>query len=164
MKNKFASEEELLQRQADEAQAALEQTWTEFKHSLCDSAKLQVWARRYPWAVAGATAAGGFLLATAICSPRAPAATANQPANGQPTNGQPANGTIPPQAAPRTGWLAWIAAPLIELIKPMLGQWLSAFAANAMGAASGPVDTGGAEGADLDQGREQTGREGPMPV
>lgn len=159
MKDKFASEEELLDRQADEARAALDQTWTEFKHSLRDSAKLQVWAQRYPWAVAGAAAAGGFLLATAICSPRAPAAPESQP-----TNGQPTNGAMPPPAAPRAGWLAWIMAPLIELIKPMLGQWLSSFAANAMGAASGPVDPGGAEGGDYGQGQERTGREGPMPV
>lgn len=163
MKDKFASEEELLDRQADEARAALDQTWTEFKHSLRDTAKLEVWARRYPWAVAGAAAAGGFLLATAICSPRAPAATASQPTNGQPTNGQPTNGAMPPPAAPRAGWLAWIMAPLIELIKPMLGQWLSSFAANAMGAASSPIGAGEAEGGDFGR-HEETGREGPMPV
>lgn len=156
MSDKFAGEEALLDQQAAEARAAFEQTLNELKRSLKDSAKLKVWAQRYPWAVAGAAAAGGFLLATAVCSPRAtPAAAEPQPTNGQPTGGAP-----PPQAPPPTGWLSWIVAPLIELLKPMLGQWLSSFAASAMAAGSAPfADQSEPPGRQPDEGRE-----GPMPV
>jgi hypothetical protein len=161
MSDKFVGEEALLDQQAAEARAAFEQTLNELKQSLRDSAKLKVWAKRYPWAVAGAAAAGGFLLATAICSPRGAAAAAEpQPTNGQPTGGQPTGGAPPPHAPPHTGWLAWIIAPLIELIKPMLGQWLSSFAASAMGATSAPV----ANQAESPGRQPDEGREGPMPV
>ncbi|HEX7448456.1 MAG TPA: hypothetical protein VF306_12965 [Pirellulales bacterium] len=129
MPNEPSREAEFLQWQADQAKAAFDQTFEEFKQSLRDSAKLRVWARRHPWAVTGAAAAGGFLLAKMVFSPSQPEPSVREsPPSG---NGQPHENT----PEPRRHRYAWLLTPLWEIVQPMLGQVIGSLLGAIAGAA-----------------------------
>jgi len=155
-------EAEFLQWQAEQAKAAFDETFEEFKQSLRDSAKLRVWARRHPWAVTGAAAAGGFLLAKMVFAPPAAKTEPNSSPSG---NGQP-HETSP---EPRPHRYAWLLTPLWELVQPMLGQligsWLGAIAgaagASAAGMAGQSQDDSSSNG-DFGEGGHHPA-EGPVP-
>lgn len=164
-----ASEAEFLQQQAEQAKAAFDQTFEEFKQSLRDSAKLKVWAQRHPWAVTGAAVAGGFLLATMVFSPpRAHAA----PATSETGNGQPHAG--PPE--PPRHRFAWLLTPLWEMLQPMLGQLIgsmmgavaSAVGAKATGLGGGtdrePSDGEPSDDGDPRDAGSSSAAEGPVPL
>lgn len=161
MADQPGSEAEFLQWQAEQAKAAFDQTFEEFKESLRDSAKLKVWAQRHPWAVTGAAVAGGFLLASVVFSPRRQPAA---PAASESGNGQPHTG---PSETHRHRF-AWLLTPLWELLQPMLGQLIGSL----LGAAAGAVGAAAAGRADGDAAREgdssvadaASSAEGPVPL
>ncbi|HEX5442219.1 MAG TPA: hypothetical protein VFW87_00260 [Pirellulales bacterium] len=155
-------ESEFLQWQADQAKAAFDQTFAEFKQSLRDTAKLRVWARRHPWAVTGAAAAGGFLLAKMVFSPPH---SEHAHEDATPANGQP----HAPAPEPRRHRFAWLLTPLWELVQPMLGQMIGsllgaiagAAGASAAGMGGPPHDGSSTDGNSGDAGHRPT--EGPVP-
>lgn len=155
------SEAEFLQWQAEQAKAAFDQTFDEFKQSLRDSAKLKVWAQRHPWAVTGAAVAGGFLLASMVFSPRRwPAApAASESGNGQPHAGSPET---------HRHRFAWLLTPLWELLQPMLGQLIGSLLGAAAGsvgaAAAGRADGEGSRNGDPNDADAASSAEGPVPL
>lgn len=141
------TEDEFLEAQADEARAALHETWDELKDTLKETASLEVWAKRHPWLVAGAAVAGGFLVASVLFSPNAPAEAAHE------EESQPG-----PEAKPRR--LAWLIGPLFALLRPIFGQLLSSLISGAVGAMTGAMAAEAAE----DNGAPVGPDEGPVPL
>jgi len=121
------SEAEFLEAQAADARAAMHETWNELKGTLREAATLEVWARRHPWIVAGAAAAGGFLLATTILRPR----------NHQEPNEQAEADLGAPATTPRSS--NWLIETLFSLVRPVLGQLVTSLVAAAMGALGGSM-------------------------
>ncbi|HEX7378228.1 MAG TPA: hypothetical protein VF278_14010 [Pirellulales bacterium] len=117
------TEAEFLDAQAEEARAAVQQTWAELKETLKETASLEVWAKRHPWLVAGTAVAGGFLIATAMFSPHAPA--------------EPVGDEKRETSDSRR--LAWLVGPLFDLLRPVFGQILSSLLSAALGALTGAV-------------------------
>lgn len=115
------TEAEFLDAQAEEARAAVRQTWAELQETLKESASLEVWAKRHPWLVAGTAVAGGFLIATAMFSPQARAAPAAPAADEK-------------QETSPSRRLAWLVGPLFSLLRPVFGQILSSLLSGAVGA------------------------------
>ena len=64
------SEAEFLKRQADDAKAALAQTFAEMKAKLAEGANPVEWAREYPWVSLGVAAAAGFIGTTLVVPSR----------------------------------------------------------------------------------------------
>src|SRR5688572_25776273 len=64
------SEAEFLQRQIADASAAMSKTLHEMTDALKDSANLRAWMGEYPWVTLGASAVGGFFLASALTPTR----------------------------------------------------------------------------------------------
>jgi hypothetical protein len=59
---------DFLNRQAEEAMAAIKRTFTQMKDDLAEGANPVEWAREYPWITLGASAVAGFV-ATAMIVP-----------------------------------------------------------------------------------------------
>lgn len=140
------TEDEFLETQADEARAALHETWAELKGTLKETASLDVWAKRHPWLVTGAAVAGGFLIASVLFSPSAPAEAADE---------EEAHTT----PAGRTRRLAWLVTPLFALLRPIFGQLVSSLISGAVGAMTGAMAAEAAE----DNGAATGPGEGPVP-
>lgn len=64
------SEAEFLNRQMSDASAAMSKTLHEMTDALKDSANLRAWMGEYPWITLGASAVGGFFLASALTPTR----------------------------------------------------------------------------------------------
>lgn len=141
------TEDEFLETQAEEASAALHETWAELKGTLKETASLDVWAGRHPWLVAGAAVAGGFLIATMLFSPNAPAEASSD----EETHEAPSK---------RKHRLAWLVAPLFALLRPVFGQLVSSLISGAVGAMTGAM---AAEAAEDDNAAADPG-EGPVPL
>jgi len=60
------SEAQFLDDQAAAARLAIEDTLARMRETLKDGADIRAWAQKYPWATVGASAAAGFLLASAL--------------------------------------------------------------------------------------------------
>jgi hypothetical protein len=147
------SEAEFLDTQAEEAQAAVKETWDELKSTLKDTANLQLWARRHPWLVTGAAVAGGFLVATMLFSPAentAPPVDEDRP---------------PPSDRPHR--FGWLFGALFGLVRPIFGQLVSSLAAAALaavtGAMAGNQAAEGSTAGDFDGNGAAPG-EGPVPL
>lgn len=140
------TEEEFLDTQAEEARAAMHETWAELKDTLKETASLDVWAKRHPWLVAGTAVAGGFLIATMLLPPSAPAEAVSDE--------EPRE-----TSAARRGRLAWLVGPLFALLRPVFGQLVSSLISGALGAMTGAM-------ADEAVGEESSaaGPEGPVPL
>lgn len=155
-------EAEFLEWQADQAKAAFDQTFGEFKQSLRDSAKLRVWAQRHPWAVTGAAAAGGFLLAKMVFA--SPAVEPAPAADTTATNGQPH--AAPPE--PKRHRFAWLLTPLWELVQPMLGQMIGSLLgaiAGAAGTSAAGMAAQASDGPSTDGDADRaSASEGPVPL
>ena len=140
--------------QAANAQAAIHETWNELKGTLGEAATLEVWARRHPWIVAGAAAAGGFLIATTVLRPK------DEPPNSQPDMPQQTTGSRP--------GANWLIETVFGLLKPVLGQLATALVAAAMGAVGGAVsETAGkqeTDGSDPGWPQDNGGQSGEGPV
>src|SRR5688572_4357305 len=64
------SEAEFLSRQISDASAAMGKTLHEMTDALKDTANLRAWMGEYPWVTLGASAVGGFFLASALTPTR----------------------------------------------------------------------------------------------
>ena len=109
------SEAEYLEREANQAKAAIDKTMEELKQSLSTAADLRLWAEHHPWLVVGVAAAAGFTAGSAIASiGSAPAAPPPQPAS-----------------QPRKGSAMWssLMSPLFELAKIAIQSSVAATAA-----------------------------------
>lgn len=142
------SETEFLDAQSAEAQAAVRQTWDDLKSTLKDTASLEVWARRHPWMVAGAAVAGGFLVATLLFSPSAPAQR-------QTEHEEPEQPTAPQRRS------SWLFDSLFGLLRPIFGQIVSSVVAAALGAITTSMAAGAA--ASETDSRADDSDEAPMP-
>ena len=150
------NETEFLDAQAADARAAIHETWNELKGTLRETATLEVWARRHPWIVAGTAVAGGFLIATTLLH------TKSEQPNGE--------AETPQQPATPQGGSHWLIETLFSLLKPVLGQLVTALVAGTMGAVGGAVS--GAAGDQQPDGRSQdwtendaaVSGEGPVPT
>jgi ElaB/YqjD/DUF883 family membrane-anchored ribosome-binding protein len=74
------SETEYLQREATDAQAAMQATLEQMRASLKEAADVRAWARHYPWATLGVAAAAGFVAAKVVLPSRRRAAEEAEPA------------------------------------------------------------------------------------
>jgi hypothetical protein len=74
------SETEYLQREATEAQAAIQATLEQMRASLKDASDVRAWARHYPWATLGVAAAAGFVAAKVVLPSRRRASDDAEPA------------------------------------------------------------------------------------
>jgi ElaB/YqjD/DUF883 family membrane-anchored ribosome-binding protein len=64
------SESQFLADEATAARQAIEDTLARMRETLKDGADIRAWTERYPWATVGASAAAGFLVATALLPKR----------------------------------------------------------------------------------------------
>jgi hypothetical protein len=119
------NEAEFLDAQAADARAAIHETWNELKGTLRETATLEVWARRHPWIVAGTAVAGGFLIATSLSRSK------EHESDGQ--------ADVPPQPATPRQNSNWLIETLFSLLKPVLGQLVTALVAATMGAVGGSM-------------------------
>lgn len=145
------SEADFLDAQAAEAQAAIEETWSDIKDTLRETASLEVWTQRHPWLVTGAALAGGFLLATAILSPGRDASPNNADSDEEPV-----------RSSPRRRGMSRLLTPLFHLIRPILGQLVTSL----MGSLVAGLTAGMAASTDAaaTNGNTGTDREGPVPM
>lgn len=148
------TEAEFLDAQAAEAGAAVHHTWNELKDTLRETATLDVWARRHPWIVAGTAVAGGFLIATTLLRPK-------------PEERDDAVGEdVVRPATPQRG-SSWLVETLFSLLKPVLGQLVTALVAAVMGAAgvsmSEPAGEQEHDGPDAEHGGGRSS-EDPVPT
>jgi hypothetical protein len=120
------TEAEFLDAQAADARAAIHETWTELKGTLGETATLEVWARRHPWLVAGTAVAGGFLVATTLLGPKQQPEPRGQAA-------EDLRAETPRRAS------NWLIDTLFSLLKPVLGQLVTAFVTAAMSAVGGSM-------------------------
>lgn len=144
------TEEDFLDTQAEEASAALHETWAELKSTLKETASLDVWAKRHPWLVAGSAVAGGFLIATMLFSPSAPAEAASDEEQREAPAGRPRR-------------LGWLVGPLFALVRPIFGQLVSSLISGAVGAMTGAMAAEAADPADDASSTSGPG-EGPVPI
>src|SRR4051812_28685421 len=126
------SDADFLNRQAEEAMAAIKRTLTQMKGDLAEGANPVEWAREYPWLTLGASAVAGFV-ATSMLVPskeeqalrklakieRAlnPERHRREPAKHEDTNG---NGRSDHQEAGGGGLMGMLARELIKTFRPAL--------------------------------------------
>lgn len=124
------TEAEFLDAQAEQARAALHETWAELKGTLRETASLDVWVKRHPWLVAGTAVAGGFLIATALRSPHPPTEA------GRDEKSEASSGHR----------LAWLIGPLFSLLRPVFGQIVTSLLSRAVDAMTGAMAAETADG------------------
>jgi hypothetical protein len=120
------SESELLNREVQQAKAAMDQSVADLKQSLRTAADLQLWAQHHPWLTVGAAAAGGFAAGSTIAS----LLSGSPPPD---TNGQPPQAAYA-QAPPRQNSVLWSAlmGPLFDLAKVAIQSSIAAAMGGAM--------------------------------
>jgi hypothetical protein len=132
------SDADFLNRQAEEAMAAIKRTLTQMKGDLAEGANPVEWAREYPWLTLGASAVAGFV-ATSMLVPskeeqalrklakieRAlnPERHRREPAKHEDSNG---NGKSDHQDAGGGGLMSMLARELIKTLRPALVSLVTA--------------------------------------
>jgi hypothetical protein len=132
------SDADFLNRQAEEAMAAIKRTFTQMKGDLAEGANPVEWAREYPWLTLGASAVAGFV-ATSMLVPskeeqalrklakieRAlnPERHRREPAKHEDSNG---NGKSDHQEAGGGGMMSMLARELIKTFRPALVSLITA--------------------------------------
>src|SRR4051794_16509746 len=132
------SDADFLNRQAEEAMAAIKRTLAQMKGDLAEGANPVEWAREYPWLTLGASAVAGFV-ATSMLVPskeeqalrklarieRAlnPERRRREPARDEDSNG---NGKSDPPDAGGGGLMGMLARELIKTLRPALVSLVTA--------------------------------------